>query len=191
MAARSDDDCSGRPPRYAPTARVLHWIVAGFVLVQIPLGLYMVARGAATSFDATTGQLYSLHKLFGFLALWLIVARIVVKLTRRPPPPVPTLTRFERIASHSVHGLLYLLLLAVPLLGWAGISAYPALDLFGVTQLPPILEVDEEFAEKLFGWHGLLAKGLGALALLHIAAALYHRFVKRDGVMARMWPPGG
>lgn len=176
--------------RYSLAARRLHWIVAAFVICQLPLGLYMVARGQATNFDATTGSLYSLHKLLGFILLWLVVLRVLVRLRRGAPPPVATLTSFERIASLTVHYALYALLLVVPVLGWAGISAYPALDIFGLFNLPAILSPDEPFANRIFGVHGLLALLLGLLALLHIAAALRHRFIKQDGVMRRMWPPG-
>lgn len=177
-----------RAGRYGFPARLLHWLVAAFVIILVPLGLYMVARGDATNFDAITGDLYSLHKLLGFIVIWLIALRLLVRLTRRPPAPVATLTPLERIVSGVVHALLYLLLIIVPLLGWAGISAYPARDVFGLFNLPAILAPDEAFAERLFDIHGLLAKLLGLLALLHIAAALMHRFVKKDGVMRRMWP---
>ncbi len=183
-------DPPGTPPapRYSFPARLLHWLVAGLVIILIPLGLYMVARGEATGFDAVTGELYSLHKLLGFIVIWLMALRLLVRLTRRPPAPVATLTPLERIASGVVHALLYLLLIVVPLLGWAGASAYPALNVFGLFDLPAILPADQHRAERLFAIHGLLAKLLGLLALLHIAAALMHRFVKKDGVMERMGP---
>lgn len=177
------------PVRYGLMPRLLHWLVAVFVLCLVPLGLYMVRRGEATNFDAVTGELYSLHKLLGFLVLWLILLRVAVRLWRGAPPPVPTLTPFERLASGTVHAGLYLFLIVVPVLGWAGASAYPALDIFGLVNLPAILPPDEALANRILGVHGLLAIGLGLLALLHIAAALRHRFMKRDGVMARMWPP--
>ena len=177
------------PARYAPAARLLHWVVALLVIGLIPLGLYMVARGEATGFDALTGSLYSLHKLVGFLVLWLMVLRVLVRLRRRAPAPLASLTLFERVGSVTVHAALYLLLLVVPLLGWAGTSAYPALDVFGLFNLPALLPPDEALAKRILGIHGLLAQLLGVLALGHIAAALYHRFLKRDGVMARMWPP--
>ncbi|TCK23594.1 cytochrome b561 [Ancylobacter aquaticus] len=185
----SDRDVPSTPVRYGPTARALHWVVALIVLVLIPLGLYMVARGEATGFDALTGSLYSLHKFIGFLALWLIVLRVLVRLRRGAPPPEASLTPLERVASATVHAALYLLLLAVPVLGWAGVSAYPALNVFGLFDLPALLSPDEGLAKRILGLHGLLAQILGVLALAHIAAALYHRFLKRDGVMARMWPP--
>ncbi|GLK86869.1 cytochrome b [Ancylobacter defluvii] len=174
--------------RYSFAARALHWIVAIFVICMVPLGLYMAARGEATNFDALTGQLYDLHKLAGFTVLWLVVLRFFVRLRRGAPPPLATLTPFERIASGAVHHLLYMLLLIVPVLGWAGISAYPALNIFGFFNLPAILPVNEPLANRILGMHGLLAQLLGILVLVHVAAVLRHRFIKRDGVLRRMWP---
>ncbi|WP_454915217.1 cytochrome b [Xanthobacter sediminis] len=176
--------------RYSFAARVLHWVVAAFVIGMVPLGLYMVARGEATNFDPLTGQLYDLHKLAGFTVLWLVVLRLFVRVWRGAPAPLATLTPFERIASAAVHHLLYLLLLIVPVLGWAGISAYPALSIFGLFDLPAILPANEPLANRVLGVHDLLAQLLGLLALVHIAAALWHRFIKRDGVLRRMWPLG-
>ena len=184
----SSTGTQGEAARYSFAARALHWLVAAFVICMIPLGLYMVSRGAATNFDALTGKLYDLHKLAGFTVLWLILLRIIVRLRRGAPPPLAALTPLERIASTAVHHLLYVMLLVVPLLGWAGISAYPALNIFGLFNLPGILPANEPLANKIFSVHGLLAQGLGILALIHIAAALRHRFIKHDGVLRRMWP---
>lgn len=181
---------SAAPSRYSRAARRLHWAVAAFVACLIPVGLYMVARGAATNFDGLTDTFYSWHKLLGFVVLWLMVVRLLVRIRRGAPPPVATLTPVERAASHTVHIALYVLLLVVPLLGWAGVSAYPALTVFGLFDLPAILPANETLAGRILDAHKLLALCLGLVALAHIAAALRHRFIKRDGVMRRMWPPG-
>jgi len=185
---QSLDPAMGSPRRYTLLARTLHWLVALLIVLMVPLGLYMVDRGEATNFDATTGLLYDLHKLVGFALLWIVVVRLLVRLRRGAPPPEPTLTRAERAGSAAVHHSLYLLLLVVPLLGWAGVSAFPALRIFDLFNLPAILPANEEIAKRVLDVHGLVAKLLGLLALAHIAAALYHRFVKRDGVFGRMWP---
>ncbi|TBW38982.1 cytochrome b [Siculibacillus lacustris] len=177
------------PDRYGRAARWLHWVIAVFVACLIPLGLAMVARGAATNFDGLTDRLYSAHKLLGFVVLWLMILRVVVRLRRGAPPPLATLTPLERVASQVVHVVLYVLLLVVPLLGWAGVSAFPALNVFGLFDLPAILPADQAIAAVILGAHKLLALGLGLVALAHVAAALRHRFLKRDGVMRRMWPP--
>ncbi|MBN9063035.1 MAG: cytochrome B [Rhizobiales bacterium 65-9] len=176
-------------PHYSLTAKTLHWITAAAVIVMVPLGLYMVRRGAATNFDNLTNTLYSAHKLIGFLLLWVVAARILNRL-RGAPPPAETLTPLERVASSAVHHLLYLLLPIVPLLGWAGVSAYGARDVFGWFSLPPLLP-ESSAGDAILAIHGVAALTLAALAVLHIGGALMHGFIKRDGVMNRMigwWP---
>lgn len=176
---------------YSPLAKLLHWLTVVMVFPLFFVGLAMKDRAEANNFDATTNQMYSMHKLMGFILLWLILARSVYKLTKGSPPPVPTLTPFERIASAATHHLLYVLLLLVPLLGWAGVSAFPALTIFNAFSLPAILPPNEELAKTIFRFHGLFAKLMMLLVLAHIGAAFMHGVIKRDGVMNRMigwWP---
>jgi cytochrome b561 len=177
--------------QYAPVQKWLHWTVAILVISMIPIGKIMSWRAEANNFDALTNQLYSGHKLFGFIVLWLMAARIAFKLGKGAPAPVATLTPFERKASAAVHHLLYLLLILVPLLGWAGVSAYGAREVFGLFSLPQIVPKNEGLATILLGAHGALATILALLVLAHIGAALMHGVIKQDGVMNRMlgwWP---
>lgn len=179
-----------RASAYAASQKWLHWIVALFVFCMIPMGFYMVARGEATKFDALTNTLYSYHKMFGFILLWLVALRFVIRLRRGAPAPEASLSGLHVAAANLVHKLLYALLFLVPLLGWLGVSAYPALDLpFGL-KLPALLPVNEGMAEKLFGFHELAAKLLLGFLLLHVAAALYHHLIRKDGVLRRMLPGG-
>jgi cytochrome b561 len=177
--------------QYAPVQKWLHWIIAFLVLMMIPVGKIMSWRAEAGNFDALTNQLYSGHKMFGFVVLWLMAARIAFKLGKGAPPPVATLTPMERRASSAVHHLLYMLLFLVPLFGWAGVSAYGAREMFGLFSLPEILPRNEGLAKILLRIHGVLAMGLVALVLAHIGAAMMHGVIKQDGVMNRMigwWP---
>lgn len=177
------------PSSYSLTAKILHWITAIAVICMVPVGLYMVWRGAQTNFDALTNSLYSGHKLVGFLLFWVITARILYRL-RGAPPPAETLTPLERVVSTSVHHLLYILLPIVPLLGWLGVSAYGARDIFGWFSLPPLLP-ESSWGETILKYHGYAALTLAAFACLHIAGAMMHGVVKQDGVMNRMigwWP---
>lgn len=185
------DLTKARPPSYASTQKWLHWIIAFCVFGLVPVGLIMGWRAEANNFDALTNQLYSSHKLTGFIVLWLVALRIVVKSRLGTPAPVATLTRFERIASTSVHHLLYLLLVLVPLSGWAAVSAYGAREIFGLFSLPPLLPRNEALAAVLFKVHGTLALTMTALVIAHVGGALMHGLFKRDGVMTRMigwWP---
>ncbi len=175
---------------YSPLQRMLHWIVALGVICMIPVGLYMVRRGVWSNFDAMTNTLYSWHKFIGFCLLWLIVVRVIVRLMRGAPPPVP-LHPLQRIASEATHFGLYVLLLLVPILGWTGVSAYGARGTPFGFQLPEIIAQNQPLGEMILKYHGWAAILLGLLALMHIGAALMHRFIIKDGVFARMWPGAG
>jgi len=178
------------PAAYSATQKSLHWLIAAMVFILIPVGFYMVERGEATQFDALTNQLYTAHKTFGFLLLWLVVLRILIRLRRGVPAPEASLNGVQRIASSLVHGLMYLALLAVPLLGWAGVSAYPARGILFGLSLPPILGVNQKLAEEILEWHGTLALTMLALVAVHIGAALFHKVILKDGVFNRMMPSG-
>jgi cytochrome b561 len=190
MAAshRPNIDNAVQVPVYSPTARFFHWLTVVAVVVQIPLGVYMVRRGAATNFDATTNTLYSGHKLLGFAILWLIVLRLEYRLARGAPRDEPTLAWWHKAAAHATHWGLYLLLLAVPLLGWLGVSHYGALDTFGGFSLPAIAEQNQDKADAVFRLHFLGAVVLVAAIAVHFAAAIYHHFIRGDGVLRRMLP---
>jgi cytochrome b561 len=177
-----------RPLTYAAGQKWVHWVIALMILIMIPVGIIMSERAEAGVFDALTNRLYSAHKLGGFIILWLVALRIVLKRRLGTPAPATTLTQFERIASTSVHHMLYMLMVLVPLLGWAGVSAYPARDIFGLFSLPPIFPESEVWSKRLFAAHGFCALAMAGLVLAHIGGALMHLVLKGDGVFMRMWP---
>ncbi|HEV7260559.1 MAG TPA: cytochrome b [Bosea sp. (in: a-proteobacteria)] len=174
---------------YGSAARHMHWATAGAVLVMVPLGLAMSYRGNTLDiWDGLTDALYSSHKTLGFLVLWLVAGRLTYRLIKGAPPDEPTLLWWHKAASHLVHWLLYGLLIVVPLLGWIGVSLYPSLTLFGLVDLPALASPNEELAKTVLGVHGKLAIAMALLACGHIAAALYHHFIRKDGVLRRMLP---
>lgn len=177
---------------YSPTARRLHWWTVVFLLVQIPLGFAMAYRGNDLNiWDNLTNTLFSSHKLIGLLFLLLIVTRLAYRLTHGAPADEPTLNAFEKFASHATHWTLYALLLLVAIGGVVGVSYYDARDVFGIFSIPAITPKDTDFAAKVFTWHKYGAIAIILLAGLHIAAALMHYLVKKDGVLARMLPAAG
>jgi len=180
-----------RPPvaLYRRPARVFHWLTVALLAVQVPVGLYMTYRGKTLNvWDATTNALYSGHKLVGVIVLVVVLGRLAYRLLRGAPADEPTIAPWQRVVSHLNHWGLYLLLVAVPLAGYVGISRFPALDVFGLFSLPGIVAPDKAAAETAFGVHRLLAMALVALIALHVAAALFHHLVRRDNVLARMIP---
>lgn len=175
---------------YRPLQRLMHWLVALSIPVLIALALWMTARAGANLWDDQTNLLYGLHKALGFTVLCLMVLRLFLKLRAAAPAYPASLSPAQILLAKTVHGLLYVLLFAVPLLGWAAVTAYPALITVAGYHLPamPWITPNVDLAKQLFELHGTLAFALGALALGHIAAALRHLLVKRDGVFQRMWP---
>ncbi|MDN3987499.1 cytochrome b [Zwartia vadi] len=178
------------PQTYSMTARALHWLTAILIVALIALGVWMTERAAANLWDALTNTLYGWHKLIGFIVLWLTALRIIVKIrSTKPSYPASVSPTVIKLAAAG-HGALYLLLLIVPLLGWAGVTAFPALITIGGYHLPamPGIPKDQALAKQIFEIHGNLAMVLAILALGHIAAALHHLVIKKDGVFQRMWP---
>jgi cytochrome b561 len=174
---------------YSGRARTFHWLTVALVLVQVPLGLAMVYRGKWLDlFDAVTNTMYSSHKLLGMIILIVVVARLLYRFAHGAPADEPTLATWQKVISHLNHWGLYLMLIVVPLLGWLGVSYYGALDIFGLFSLPALASQDQAQADAILGLHLLAAIALVLLVGLHVAAALYHYFIRGDNVLGRMWP---
>jgi len=173
---------------YSPTARRFHWWTVALVLIMLPLGFYMVWRGQVTQFDALTGRLYDLHKLIGFIILWLVIARLAYRFRHGAPADEPTLEWWQKAAAHLTHWGLYGLLLAMPLAGWAGVSMYGARSIFGLFSLPPIAPLNQDASAVVFYGHFLGALLLVAMIGAHVGAAIFHHFIRKDGVLRRMLP---
>lgn len=171
---------------YHPLARLLHWTIFGLVLIGLPIGLIMVERGSGR----VTDMLYVTHWSIGLTVLFLMILRIIVRLAVRPPRPAAVLTSWQRGLSGAVHLLLYAMLLIIPMLGWLGKSAFGAapegINVFGLFHVPVLLEKNEDLAETLLDFHGLAVRIFLVLVALHIAGALYHLVIARDGVAGRM-----
>jgi cytochrome b561 len=184
-------DASGEPT-YSVTARRFHWWTVLLVLTQIPLGVYMSYRGNMMNvWDGLTNALYSSHKVIGIVVFLLVLARLYYRLSHGAPPDEPTLAWWQKAAAHFNHWGLYLALLVVPVLGYIGVSLYPALDVFGLFSLPGIVAPKEGAAERVFFWHFIGAIAIVLLIGMHVGAALFHYVIRKDGVLRRMWVRAG
>ena len=178
---------AGPEPRYAPFAQALHWATVALLAVSIPVA--MVLHWAPPDDEPLKFRLYTLHESIG-LTVWLMtLARAAWRATHPPPPPLPSWTPLVRRASKAVHGGLYAILLAMPLVGWAANSAlgFPP-DFWWLVPLPPIAPPSKALGFGLLGAHRALGYALILLLIAHVGGALRHQFVLRDGTLRRMLP---
>lgn len=174
---------------YGLVAILLHWLIAVLVFAQLGLGLVMTR----VSDQRLMFELIQRHKSIGVLILVLIVLRLVWRIANPRPRPVSSLQPWEKRASSLLHRVLYGLLLALPLSGWAMVSAsvlgIPTL-VFGIFLLPhlpvTVSEASEDFWRLL---HHFLAYTVLTLIAGHVLAALRHHFILKNEVLRRMLRP--
>ncbi len=169
--------------RYTGIAIALHWLIAMLIFSAFPLGLYM----HDLKLSPTKLHLYSYHKWIGITVLGFALLRVIWRITHKPPPL--HLARWQEIGSHIVHGLLYLMIIAVPISGWLMSSAKGVKTVWlGILPLPDLVAKNKELGDLLSLVHTALNYTMLLLVVMHIAAALKHHFVDRDDVLLRMLP---
>ena len=174
-----------RTDHYPATSKLLHWLVALCVLATAPVAISMtrIAEGP------TRDMLYNFHKSLGVTILVLMILRLINRLAVGAPIADPGIAPWQKAVSSFVHTTLYVLLLAMPVVGYIANSAFGATTpVFGLFELPPIVGKDEALAATLFYIHGWVGWLVILLVLTHVGAALYHYFVRRDNVLQRMLP---
>ena len=174
-----------RTDHYPATSKLLHWLVAASVLTTAPVAIAMtrVAEGP------TRDTLYNFHKSLGVVILILMLLRLINRIAVGAPIPDPGIEPWQKTLSSAVHGTLYLLLLAMPVVGYIANSAFGATTpFFGLFELPAIVAKNEALATQLFTLHRWTGWLVILLVLMHVGAALYHQFVRRDDVLKRMLP---
>lgn len=176
---------------YTATARFLHWSIALFLAGGFLLGAYM----ADLPVSPARIKLFNYHKWIGITVLGLALLRVLWRITHRPPPELP-MPAWQLRTAQATHLLLYVLMIATPLVGWLYSSAagFPVVYL-KIWQLPDLVHKDRDLAKTLVEVHSFLAWSIGALVVLHVGAALKHHFVDRDRTLERMGflraTPGG
>ncbi|MBS9476035.1 cytochrome b [Ancylobacter radicis] len=155
------------PACYDRVARTLHWTMAALILVQFATGWGWgyFERGTDPRF-----YLFRTHLIAGYAVLALALLRIGWRLTHRAPPLPVGMPRWQHMAAHATHGLLYLAILIQPVLGALTTTAYG--KSLGTGRI-----------------HVALAYVIAGLVLVHVGAALWHHFLRRDGLLLRMLPP--
>jgi cytochrome b561 len=167
-------------PAFPIVSRVLHWVMAALILAMLFIGVSMVASLAAYH------RLVSIHEPLGLAILALAVVRLVNRFVNRPPPLPEAMPPLLKLVAHGSHWVLYALMLALPLIGWAMLSAARYPIEIGALTLPPILPPNAALYATLRTLHGALAWTLFAVVLAHLSAALMHALIFKDGVFASM-----
>ena len=173
---------TGLHQRFTPLQRLLHWVMAVCILAMLFIGVGMVSTAMPKYLS-----LVSIHKSFGIAILALALIRLAVRLRYGAPPLPADLPEPMRLAAHLSHYALYALMIGMPLIGWAMLSAaaYPVV-VFGSLYLPAIVPQSEGLHTLLWDAHFYLAFAFFALVLMHVEAALFQALVRRDGVFEAM-----
>ena len=177
-------------PRYGALATLLHWTIAALLFVQIYVGWTFgdMDRGPARDLW------FQWHKTLGVMILLLSLVRLAWRLIHRPPPLPLEMPGWERLVAKLSHWAFYVILIGLPLTGWAAISTGRAALTSDVTTLigglpwPLIPHLDRTLHAPMEGAHELLVKVTYALVVLHVAAALKHQFLDRGPMRGRLWP---
>jgi cytochrome b561 len=191
--------------KYGPAAMGLHWLIAALILANFVVAWVMDGHVLFWDIPGLTGEtkldVIQWHKSIGITVLLLSVLRLVWRLVNPPPPFSAHLAPWERGLAHAVHWLFYVFMIAMPLAGWALVSASPRFKIFGlhvwgVIDWPRFPGFEGMDPARMKAAHHLLEQahtdwiawlGLGLIAL-HVAGALKHQFMDRDNELARMVP---
>jgi cytochrome b561 len=185
MNADLENSTYSRDPvaRYRPAAMAFHWAIFALVVIVGVLGLLHDSWPKQTQ-----ASWINAHALIGIL-LWLVlIARFGYRLRHAPPPLPAGISPISRYAASPVHLTLYALLFVIPIIGVVTFLYHGRILRLGLLGLDFGIKKDQAIFEPTEDIHGYLAYALFALAGLHALVALWHQFVARDGVLARMWP---
>ena len=170
--------------RYTPVAIVLHWLMALLVI-----GLWIVGSLMSDLTPPFKYTVYDLHKATGILILVLTFFRLGWRFTHPVPALPSSIPRWKGQLARIAHWALYALLILMPLSGWAMSSSagYPV-SIYGLFDMPALLDKDVALAGFFKETHELLANGLLLLVAAHTAAGLLHHYYYKDTVLRRMLP---
>jgi cytochrome b561 len=173
--------------RFAAPQRFLHWLMAACILAMLFIGISMVSVVTPKYLD-----LIKIHKPLGILILVLALIRLSLRLKYGAPSLPADLPFLVRFAADSSQWLFYALMIAMPLIGWAMLSAssHPVI-LFGSMHLPPIAPLDEHLYTLLRQTHHWLGLAFFLLILMHFGAMLFHKLIRNDGIFETMAPVAG
>jgi cytochrome b561 len=170
--------------RFTVPQRVLHWLMAICILSMLFIGVGMVSTVTPKYLT-----LVQIHKPLGIAILMLALIRLTLRFIYGSPALPADLPEPIKLAAISSQYIFYALMIGMPLIGWAMLSAasYPVV-LFGSVHLPPILPLSPSLHTLLWHAHYYLAFAFFAVILMHVAAILFHKLIRNDGVFETMGP---
>ena len=172
--------------RYTTTAIVLHWLSALLIVCAFTLGWIMTDIAGITP---TKLKYYSWHKWLGVTVFAVACLRLLWRLKYAPPAPPPGTPAWQQKVADGVHLLLYFLIFAVPVSGYLyTLAAGVPVVYLGLIPLPVLIAPNPQWKPLLKELHYVLTMSLAAFTLLHVAAALKHQLIDRDGLLRRMLP---
>jgi cytochrome b561 len=171
---------------YSTGARLFHWMIAILLVVQIPAGIAMTSEPLAGIAD----PVFVLHKGMGSVLLVLVVARVLWRLTHRPPPFRDFMPANEQRIAHVTHLGIYVLLLMMVVSGYVRTvgDGYP-IELLDVLGIPPLIPQMPNVAAAMLVVHQFTVVALVALVAVHVSQVLRHEWIAGNRVLDRMWPP--
>jgi len=172
---------------YTRVAKILHWLVALFILANFAMGLRMEYFPGYAHTTPEWKEIFFWHGSIGALVLWLALARIIWRAGHQPPALPASVPAWQKWAAHGVHALLYVTMLALPLSGYVHrVAGNNPVSFFGLWNWPSVLSRDEPLRVQAGEVHLGFVIVLGCLLLLHFGAAIKHLLIDRDDVVKRM-----
>ena len=169
------------PVRYHPFHVTLHWLIA--LLVIMMLGIGKLAMPGIPADNPQKVMMLQTHAYIGGAIGLLLIVRLIMRFTMKRPAPADAGNAFLNFLAKAVHFLLYLLLIGMAVSG---------LGLFQMANLSSVFSGAAPYPADFFQFstrmgHGLTSWLLLALIALHVGAAMYHQFIRRDNLLGRMW----
>lgn len=171
--------------RFTPASIGLHWLM---FLLMAAVYASIELRELFPKGTPTREAFKSWHFMLGLTVLVLVAVRLLARRLGGVPPITPPPPLWQRILAHAVHWALYALMIGLPLLGWALLSAADKPVVWLGIELPALVDPNPDLAKQIKFWHERIATAGYWLIGLHVVAALYHHFVRRDDTMLRMLP---
>ena len=168
---------------YGLITKILHWFVGLFIICMIIVGFTMSSMVSSPE----KFELYKMHKAFGIIVLSLVVVRILWRITNTNVQAAAGVSSILQLAARIEHLLLYIFMLIMPISGvlMSRFAGFPV-SVFDIFTIPAASEKSPELAKFFHETHQYTAFGLVALITIHILAALYHHFIRRDNTLTRM-----